>query len=119
MPAPEDFWNQTYAEGMTPRVEKALDYAYKRISERGAAFPTDCGAICRRTHNYLSTKGIRSNILSGQFVGGMNLPEGAEAPASREHVWLQVGGKIIDPTAGQFRDRYKGEFSPEQYRQGY
>jgi hypothetical protein len=115
MASKEDYWNQTYVEGMSGKTEKALDYAFGRLANRDIPHSTDCGVICRHVHNYLSVKGVKSQILSGQFIGGLQHdPEKVSAPVSRDHVWLNVGGKIVDPTAIQYR-RHVEDYKPEQY----
>lgn len=117
MASADELWNQTYVQGMSERTESALDAVYHRLSQRPIRYPTDCGAMCRHVHNHLSTMGVKSHILSGQFVGGYgHNPDTVEPPLSREHVWLKVDDQIIDPTAIQYK-RHVGEFKPEQYRE--
>ena len=100
---------------MSERTEHALDNAYKRLATRSIRYPTDCGAICRHVHNYLSIQGVASRILSGQFIGGLNnYNPDLGAGSSRDHAWLSVEGQIIDPTAGQFKE-HVDEFKPEHY----
>ena len=116
MPSAEELWNQTYVQGMSEHTEGALDAAYQRLSQRPIKYPTDCGVMCRHVHNYLSTMGVKSRILSGQFIGGLkDFDPRIGAPSSRDHVWLEVDDHIIDPTATQFRG-HVNEFKPEHYR---
>lgn len=115
MITPDQLWNQTYAERLTPHVESALNTAFERIAQRPPKYPDNCGVMCRRVHNHLSALGVKSHILSGQFTGGLDMSRLAYAPASREHVWLDVEGAVVDPTAGQFRDEFKGDFDPSHY----
>lgn len=116
-PTSADYWNQTYIEKPHPKLEKALNTVFKKLARQDVSHRTDCGETCQKVHEHLMSQGFSSRVLSGQFMGGLTLPDTVEAPMSRDHIWLSVDGGIVDPTAGQFRDRYKGDFTPKHYRE--
>lgn len=114
----DQLWNQTYVEDMSPHVESALNTTFERIAQKAPQYPTDCGVMCRRIHNHLSTLGVKSHVLSGQFTAGLDFDTSTiDPPLSREHVWLEVDGSVVDPTAIQYRDRFSGDFEPHHYKE--
>lgn len=109
---PEKYWGQFYIEGMTESTEKALGESVSTLAQKHAQYPTDCGALCQTLQGELSKRGVKSVQKEGSFGAGLEPPY----PMSRDHVWLEVDDHIVDPTAGQFRSQFKGDFSREHYR---
>ena len=117
-PSAEDFYNETYhSAGFSAETAHAVASAFNDLEANPPRHFNDCGATCEQMHRHLTSHGVPSRIVEGQFVAGF---ETGPVPMSRDHVWLTVdGGTILDPTAGQFRGKYDGEIRPEHYRPGY
>jgi hypothetical protein len=117
-PTAADHWNATYTSGMSEHTEAALHKAYNELEARPVRQFGDCGETSARVHSVLKREGINSRVVSGQFGAGHSKKQwnkGTDLPLSRDHVWLEVDGHVIDPTAGQFRGQVKGNFKRQHY----
>jgi hypothetical protein len=85
----------------------------------------DCAIKTAEIVKRLVSKGVRDGyrVVSGSVLltGGTN-----ERPYLEDHVWMEFGGKVIDPTKAQFgkarvnyRPTGKDEFGNKPYRKEY
>lgn len=98
-----------FAEEITPELEQVYIDHQQQIDQQLGRI-VDCGLA-----SYLWGRVFRQHFppaqidyISGSYLGGID-PEVRQAvirgscpPGVTEHVWLEIEGRIFDPTAGQF-----------------
>lgn len=108
----------TYAEDLPEDAWTAIDAHAPEVVKKHQKFPLDCGEVCQTWSDHLTSSGIPHEIREGSFLGGFDDDPNVITPgSSRDHVWIDIGGKIFDPTASQFSGKVK-EFKPEHYWRG-
>lgn len=106
---PNSHWQLLFVEDFSPEIEELfIEHQYQIWDEM--IIPQDCGHASFLWGRLLRQKLPEAKIeyVSGSYLGGLeqqireDISNGSYPPGITEHVWLQIDGKIFDPTAGQF-----------------
>lgn len=108
----------TYAEDLDEKAWNVIDRVAPSVVSEHQKYPLDCGGVCGSYSKHLNEAGIPHEVHDGSFIGGWEEdPRKIEPPMSRDHVWIEIGGKIFDPTASQFAGKVDS-FKREHYWKG-
>jgi len=121
-PLVDFFW-----ERLTPRAQAVVaahaESILAALRKEGPYASRDCGLACAYWAKAFDDAGVPTLVMSGNY--NPDHDPLVEDPMSTEHVWLEVDGYIVDPTAGQFTfqtpfgvEHYHaaGSFSAAEYR---
>ena len=101
------------SDDIDQHVADAISGAHKDL--QCAKYPGNCDEASEIISRHLAKHNIEHEITHGHFARPDEDYNSVSVPMSRDHVWVNVGGTIIDPTASQFRHVEPGHFTPEHY----
>jgi len=90
-------------------IAKNAVSVFERLKKKGSWGPLNCDLACDLWSKVFEANGITARVANGYYISDQEtralVKKGQlSPPGSSDHVWLEINGKIVDPTALQFVD---------------